>query len=102
MLKLKILSAIKFIESKKKHADTESIYDQLMKASASNLEKSSIDEVLSKLINHTFVSNKKTSAGFDSYLVMRAELGDDQMYFSLSDSDENSPEQMRDDIPNSS
>ena len=36
MLKLKILSAIKFVLSKKKHADIESIYDQLMKTNSSN------------------------------------------------------------------
>ena len=59
MLKLKILSAIKFIRSKEKRADIESIYDQLMKTNSSNLEIS-IDGVLSKLIDHNLVSNKKT------------------------------------------
>ena len=60
MLKLKILSAIKFIQSKEKRADIESIYDQLMKTNSFNLEISSIDGVLSKLIDHNLVSNKKT------------------------------------------
>ena len=60
MLKLKILSAIKFIRSKEKRADIESIYAQLMKMNSSNLEISSIDGVLSKLIDHNLVSNKKT------------------------------------------
>ena len=50
MLKLKILSAIKFIRSKKKLADIESICDQLMKTNSSNLEIS-VDKVLSKLID---------------------------------------------------
>ena len=67
MLKLKILSAIKFIRSKKKSADIESICDQLMKTNSSNLEISSVDEVLSKFIDHNLVSNKKTSAGLYSF-----------------------------------
>ena len=67
MLKLKILSAIKFIRSKKKLADIESICDQLMKTNSSNLEISSVDEVLSKFIDHNLVSNKKTSAGLYSF-----------------------------------
>ena len=74
MLKLKIFSAIKFIRSKKKRADIESIYDQLMKTNSSNLEISSIDEVLSKLIDHNLVSNKKTSAGLGSFRVLTEEL----------------------------
>ena len=55
------------IYSIQKNTDTESIYDQLMKTNSSNLEISSIDEVLSKPIDHNLVSNKKTSAGLDSF-----------------------------------
>ena len=67
MLKLKIFSAIKFIRSKKiNRVVTESIYNQLMKKNASNLEIS-IDKVLSKLIDYNLVSIKKTSAGLDSF-----------------------------------
>ena len=80
MLKLKILSAIKFIRSKEKRADIESIYDQLMKKNSSNLEISSIDGVLSKLIDHNLVSNKKTSAGLDSFQVLTEEPVDDKVY----------------------
>ena len=38
-----------------------------MKTNESNLGKSSIDEVLSKLIDYNLVSNKKASAGLDSF-----------------------------------
>ena len=70
MLKLKILSAIEFIRSKRRRADIESIYDQLTKTNSFNLEISSIDEALSKLIDHNLVSKKKTSAGLDSFRVL--------------------------------
>ena len=80
MLKLKVLSAIKFLRSKEKRADIESIYDQLMKTNSSNLEISSIDGVLSKLIDHNLVSNKKTSAGLDSFQVLTEEPVDDKVY----------------------
>ena len=47
----------------------------------SNLEKSSIDEVLSKSIDFNWVSSKKTFAGLDSFRVMTKEPVDDQIYF---------------------
>ena len=97
LLKLKILPAIKFIRSKKKRTDIESICDRLMKTNSPNLEISSIDEALSKLINHNLVSNKKTSAGLDSFRVLTEEPVDDQIYFSISDTDKNSSEQLTDD-----
>ena len=105
MLKLKILSAIKFIRSKKKRADIESMCDQLMKTNSSNIEISSIDEVLSNFIDLNLVSNKKASAGLYSFRVLTEESLDDQIYFSISDTDKNSSEQLRDDsqgIPDSS
>ena len=67
---------MKFIWSKKR-ADIDIKYDQLMKTKASNLEKSSIDEVLSKLIDYNLVSNKKASAGLDSFPVITEEPGYD-------------------------
>ena len=75
-----------------------------MKTDSSNLEISSIDEVLSKLIDHNLISNKKTSAGLDSFRMLREEPVDDQIYFSISDRDKNSSEQLTDDsqgIPDS-
>ena len=66
------MSAIKFIWSKKR-ADIDITYDQLMKTKVSNLEKSSIDKVLSKLIDCNLVSNKKASAGLDSFPVITEE-----------------------------
>ena len=76
-----------------------------MKTNSSNLEISSIDEVLPKLIDHNLVSNKRTSASLDSFRVLAKEPVDDQIYFSISDRDKNSPEQLTDDsqgIPDSS
>ena len=61
--------------------------DQLMKTNSSNLEISSIDEVLSKLIAHNLVSNKYTSAGLDSFRVLTEERVDDQIYSNISDTD---------------
>ena len=61
--------------------------DQLMKTNSSNLEISSIDEDLSKLIDHNLVSNKKTSAGLDSFRVLTEERVDDQIYSNISDTD---------------
>ena len=75
-----------------------------MKMNSSNLEIL-IDEVLSKLIDHNLVSNKKTSAGIDSFRVLTEEPVDDQTYFSISDTDKNSSEPLTDDsqgIPDSS
>ena len=72
-----------------------------MKTNSSNLDIS--DEVLSKLIDHNLVSNKKTSAGLDRVLTEEPE--GDQIYFSISDTGKNSSEQLTDNsqgIPDSS
>ena len=68
-----------------------------MKTNSSNLEISSVNEVLSKLIDHDLLSNKKTLAGLDSFRVLAEEPVDDQIYFSISDMDKNSSEQLTDD-----
>ena len=68
-----------------------------MKTNSSSLEISSIDEVLSKIIDHNLVSNKKTSAGFDSFRVLREEPVNDQIYFSILERDKNSSKQLTDD-----
>ena len=68
-----------------------------MKTNSSSLEISSIDEVLSKFIDHNLVSNKKTSAGFDLFQVLREEPVNDQIYFSISEREKNSSEQLTDD-----
>ena len=75
-----------------------------MKTNASNLEISPINEVLSKLIDYNLVSNKKISAGIDSFPVLTEEHADSQIYFSILDRVKNSSEQLTDDsqgIPNS-
>ena len=56
-----------------------------MKTNSPKLQISSIDEVLSKLIDHNLVSNKKTSAGLDSFRLLTEEPVDDQIYFSILD-----------------
>ena len=92
------MSAIEIIRSKKQTCrHIESMYQQLIKANASNLEKFWIDEVLSKLVDHSLVSNKKTSAGLGPYWVLAKELVNHQIYFSILDSDKNSLEQLIDD-----
>lgn len=60
----------------KQCAGIDSTNDQLMKTQATNLEKSAIDKVLSKLVDHT-VSNEKISAGLDSFRLMTKEPGVD-------------------------
>ena len=64
-----------------------------------------IDKVLSKLIDHNLVSIKLTSVRLDSFRVLTEEPIDYQIYFSISDRDKNSSEQLTDDsqgIPDSS
>ena len=51
-----------------------------MKTNSSNLEISSIDEDLPKLIDHNLVSNKKTSAVLDSFRVLTEEPVNDQHF----------------------
>ena len=46
----------------KRCADMDSMYETLMKMNVSNLEKSSIDKVFSKLIDYSLVSNKSAFA----------------------------------------
>ena len=84
------MSAIEIIRSKKQTCrHIECIYHQLMKANASNLKFFWIDEVLSKPVDYRLVSNKKTSAGLDPFRVLTRELVNNQIYFSISDSDKN-------------
>ena len=95
----------KICSVQKKRADIESIHDQLMKTNSCNSKISSIDEVLSKLIDHNLVSNKITSAGLDSFRVQTEEPVGDQIYFKISDTGKNSSEQLTydpQDIPDSS
>ena len=64
-----------------------------------------IDEVLSKLIDYNLVSIKLISVRLDLFRVLTEEPIDHQIYFSISDRDKNSSEQLTDDsqgIPDSS
>ena len=77
-----------------------------MKTIASNIE-TSFDGVLAKLIDYNLASNKKTSTGHESFRMIIEEHVPvyDQIYFTISDSDKNSSEQLTDDshgIPDSS
>ena len=62
-----------------------------------SLEKLSVEEVLSKFIHYNLVSNKKTSAGLDSFWRMTEEPIEDQIYFLIADSDKTLSEQLMDD-----
>ena len=68
-----------------------------MKTSRYSLEKLSLEEVSSKFIHYNLVSNKKTSAGLDSFWVMTEEPIHDQIYFLIADSDKTLSEQLMDD-----
>ena len=60
--------------------------------------------MISKLIDYNLVSNKKTSAEFDSFRALTEEPVDKQTYFSILDRVKNSSEQLTDDsqvIPDS-
>ena len=54
LFKPKILGAIDRIKEKKKRPDTDFIYDYLSKTKASNIDKVSIEQILSELVKKTF------------------------------------------------
>ena len=66
LFKLKILQAIDDIREKRKSPDTNAIYEHLKKAEASNIDKETISNIISELINQKILENKK-SAYEDSF-----------------------------------
>ena len=63
LFKPKILGAIDRIKEKKKRPDIDSIYDYLSRTKASNIDKVSIEQILSELVKENVLVNKKTSLG---------------------------------------
>ena len=66
LFKPKILQAIKYIREKRKRQDTNAIYEHLKKTGASNIDKETIGNIISELINQKILENKKSTYG-DSF-----------------------------------
>ena len=66
LFKPKILQAIEYIREKRKRPDTNAIYEHLKKTEASNIDKETIDNIISELINQKILENKKSTYG-DSF-----------------------------------
>ena len=63
LFKPKILQAIEYIREKRKCPDTNAIYEHLKKTEASNIDKETIDNIISELINQKILENKKSTYG---------------------------------------
>ena len=60
------MQAIEYIHEKRKRPDTNAIYKHLKKTEASNIDKETIDNIISELINQKILENKKSTYG-DSF-----------------------------------
>ena len=63
LFKPKILQAIEYIREKRKRPDTNAIYEHLKKTEASNIDKETIGNIISELINQKILENKKSAYG---------------------------------------
>ena len=61
LVESKIICAIDHIKEKKKRPDIDSIYDYLSMKEASNIDKVSIEQILSELVKENVLVNKKMS-----------------------------------------
>ena len=61
LFKPNILQAIDYICEKRKPPDTNAIYEHLEKAEASNIDKETIGNIISELINQKMLENKEIS-----------------------------------------
>ena len=61
--KPKILNTIEFIRNKKKCADTNSIYEELSKSEATNIDKNTIHIIINELLTQKVILNKKSCYG---------------------------------------
>ena len=59
----KILNMIDFIRNKKKRADTHSIYEELSKSEATNIDKNTTDIIINELLTQKVILNKKSCYG---------------------------------------
>ena len=67
ILKPKILDTIDQIRQRKKHPDTDSIYDFIARTCATNINKEPIEVVIGELIAQNDVFNKKIVQGQESF-----------------------------------
>ena len=67
ILKPKLLDEIDQICQRKKHPNTDSIYDSIAPACATNIDKELIEVVIEVLIAQNDISNKKTTHDRDSF-----------------------------------
>ena len=63
LFKPKILQAIEYIREKRKRPDTNAIYEHLKKTEASNIDKETIGNIISELINQKILEYKKSAYG---------------------------------------
>ena len=73
LFKAKILQAIEYIREKRKRPDTNAIYEHLKKTEASNIDKETIGNIISELINQKILENKKSTYGDSFRLIMDKE-----------------------------
>ena len=68
LFKPKISQAIEYVCKKRKRPDTNAIYEHLKKTEASNVDKETISNIISELINQKITENKKIDIwGFFSF-----------------------------------
>ena len=61
--KPKILNAIDSIRNRKKRADASSIFEEVSKHEASNIDKNTISELIDEMLKNNIIINKKSSFG---------------------------------------
>ena len=66
IFKPKILDAIDIIRNRKKRADASSIYEQISKSEASNIDRIPIDKIIDGMLEKNIIINKKSAYG-DSF-----------------------------------
>ena len=66
IFKPKILDAIDIIRNRKKRADAYSIYEQISKSEASNIDRITIDKIIDEILENNIIINKKSAYG-DSF-----------------------------------
>ena len=74
IFKPKILAAIGNIKGKKKCADVDSVYNLISRTEPTNINKKSIRDFLTKLIEEKLITKKQTTQGYESYHNLSAEL----------------------------
>ena len=60
------MQAFDYIREKRKHPDTNTIYEYLKKTEASNIDKETLGNIISELMNQKILGNKKLAYG-DSF-----------------------------------